>query len=110
MNNWNGIGRLTRDPEKVQSEKANMAKFSLAVNDGKDKVLFVDVLCFDKTAENVVKYMSKGRLVGVEGSLSCRKWEDKEGNKRQSWGIRAFRVHFLDSGNKKDGINQEEQW
>jgi single-strand DNA-binding protein len=48
-----------------------------------------------KTAENCAQYLAKGRQVYVEGSLQTRDWEDREGKKRQTTEVRAYRVQFL---------------
>ena len=53
------------------------------------------VVCWANTAENCAKYLRKGRKVQVEGKLSTRIWEDKEGNKRYTTEIVARNVTFL---------------
>jgi single-strand DNA-binding protein len=95
MNNVAIIGRLTRDPER----RGGVAvKFGIAHNSkskGEEVTDFFDVCCFDKTAERVEQYMTKGQLVGITGRLSQNNWEDREGNKRSSVEIIANQVDFL---------------
>lgn len=94
------IGRLTRDPEVryTQSEKA-VASFTVAVDrprrPGKDKETdFLRVQAWEKTAENCEKYLAKGSMVSVQGQLRQETYE-KEGEKRQTFIIKADRVEFI---------------
>lgn len=91
-------GRLTRDPE-VRFSNSGMAigSTSVAVNERiKDKdtgaykdgeVTFFNVVAFGQMAEMMAESLAKGDLVVASGIMKCRKWEDKEGNKRDSWEI-----------------------
>lgn len=110
LNNWVGMGRLVRDPEKkTTASGVSVCNFTIAVDrdykNGDEKIAdFIDVTCWRGTADFVANYMSKGRMVVVNGPLQSRKWEDKDGNKRVSWEIQAQNVYFGDS--KKDGAGQ----
>lgn len=112
LNNWVGMGRLVRDPEKkTTASGVSVCNFTIAVDrdykNGDEKIAdFIDVTCWRGTADFVANYMSKGRMVVVNGPLQSRKWEDKDGNKRVSWEIQAQNVYFGDS--KKDGAGQAE--
>ena len=53
---------------------------------------FLDVVCFGKYAENLVESVAKGDTIYVDGRLSSSKWEDKEGNQRESWQVTADEV------------------
>lgn len=93
------VGNLTRDAElKHTTSGKAVAKFGIAVNryTGKDKpteTTFVDVECWEKTAEIVGEYASKGRQVGVVGRLKLDQWES-EGQKRSKLVVVADRVEF----------------
>lgn len=85
------IGRLGQDPEIINFEDGKkMAKFSLATNDDyKDKkgekverTYWHNVVVWGKLVKIVEDYTSKGQEIGVEGKLTNRSWEDKDGNKR----------------------------
>ena len=87
MNHFVGIGRLTRDPEVryTQSGKA-CAKFTLAIDrrkssDGNQQTDFISCVAWEKTAEVISQYVSKGRKIAVEGRIQTRSYE-KDGTKR----------------------------
>ena len=104
------IGRLTRDPELRQAGQAQVCEFGLATGrkfkgqDGtmKEETTFVDVACWGKLAENVSRYMKKGRQIFVGGRLKLDSWEDKQsGQKRSKLSVVAENVQFLDSGDRQ---------
>ncbi|MGE4107133.1 MAG: single-stranded DNA-binding protein [Bacteriovoracia bacterium] len=53
------------------------------------------VVAWGRQAEACAQYLKKGRAVYVEGSIKSRKYEDKDGNPRQSFEISAREVNFL---------------
>lgn len=101
MNNITLIGRLTRDPEYTASsgDKSQYVKFTVAVdNRFGDQASFFDCICFGKNADNIDRYLSKGRQVGVRGRMEQGDpYTDKNGNKRRSWTVRTEEVEFLGS-------------
>lgn len=74
-------GRLTKDVERVSTASATMVKFTLAVNGRKKtdgtNTEFFNCTAFNKTAELLIKYGTKGKMLFVTGSLQSRKWQDK---------------------------------
>lgn len=109
------MGNLTRDPElRYVPSGAPVATFGLAVNrtymtqqgEKKDEVCFVRVVVFGKQAESCSQYLTKGRLVFIEGRLQYRSWE-QEGQKRSTLDIVADRVQFL-GGPAKQGAETGE--
>ncbi|WP_334113895.1 single-stranded DNA-binding protein [Paucihalobacter sp.] len=85
------IGRLGQDPEIVNLEGGKkLAKFSMATNDiytnakGEkvENTEWHNVVAWGKVAEIIEKYVNKGQEIAVEGKLTTRSWDDKEGNKR----------------------------
>jgi len=107
-------GNLTKEPElrSTPSGKA-VAQFGLAVNDGfkdktgawKEQAVFVDVVVWDRPAENCARYPSKGSPVLVEGKLQLDEWTSKDGEKKSKMRVRADRVEFLSGG--KPSVQQE---
>ncbi|MBU1146882.1 MAG: single-stranded DNA-binding protein [Candidatus Omnitrophica bacterium] len=109
------MGNLTRDPElRYVPSGAPVATFGLAVNrryvtqqgEKKDEVCFVRIVVFGKQAESCSQYLSKGRLVFIEGRLQYRSWE-QEGQKRNSLDVVADRVQFLGAPRSQGGSDAE---
>jgi len=101
------IGHLGRDPElRYTPGGAAVANFSLATNDvwmdkageKQERTEWHRVVVFGKQAEIAGQYLQKGKQVFVEGSLSTREWNDRDGNKRQTTEVRAMRVVMLGRG------------
>ncbi len=97
------IGRLTRDPElRTTTTGKQVTDFSLAVDkrikptDGSPTADFFRVSAWGQTAEFVANYLTKGRLVAVDGRLQSRKYTDKDGNNREVVEIVADNVQGLD--------------
>lgn len=97
------IGRLTRDPElRTTTTGKQVSDFSLAVDkrikptDGSPTADFFRVSAWGQTAEFVANYLTKGRLVAVDGRLQSRKFTDKDGNNREVVEIVADNVQGLD--------------
>ena len=101
------IGRLTRDPEvRYTSSNRAVCQFSIAVDrpftnqqTGQREADFINVVVWDKRAENVGKYMSKGRLVAVEGRIQTRNYDNNEGKRVYVTEVVADNVQFLESKN-----------
>jgi single-strand DNA-binding protein len=97
------IGRLTRDPKLRYTPNGHaVGSFTLAVNrpfkteNGEQQTDFIDVVAWRKVAEQVGQYLSKGRLVAVDGRLQIRSYEDRNGVKRKAAEVVASTVRFLD--------------
>ena len=80
------VGRMTRDPELRRTPQGDaVTSFTLAVNrnftsrDGQQQADFINCVVWRKPAENVERYCSKGSLVGVEGRIQTRTYDDKDG-------------------------------
>lgn len=80
MNNWNGIGRLTKDPEKrMTGAGKTVATFTLAINRAynRDKADFIQCQAWEKTADIILQYVKKGDQLGVQGELNIDQHEGK---------------------------------
>lgn len=101
------IGRLTRDPElRYTSSNRAVCQFTVAVDrpyqnqtTGQREADFINVVIWDKQGENVAKYMSKGRLIAVEGRIQVRNYDNNEGRKVYVTEVVANNVQFLESRN-----------
>lgn len=103
-------GRLTADPELRRTASGiAITSFTLAsdtgrkTKDGAKITNFIDCVAWRNTAEFACKYLTKGRLVVVDGEITSRSYEDKDGNRRKAVEITVNSIHFCDS--KKDGQN-----
>ena len=99
------IGRLGQDPKVANTQTdTTIVNFSLATDEsftGQDgnkveKTEWHRVVAFGKQAEFCSNYLTKGRLVLVEGSLQTRKWQDQEGSDRYTTEVKARSVQALD--------------
>jgi single-strand DNA-binding protein len=95
------VGNLTRDPEiRYLSSGSGVTKFALAVNRKTkqgDETMFIDVVAWDKLGEICNTYLKKGMSVLIEGRLSIRNYDDKEGVKRKAVEVVASDMQMLDS-------------
>ena len=91
-------GRLTSDPElKHTQNDTPVCSVNVAVDRpySKEKETdFFTVVFWRQAAEFVCKYFSKGQEILVQGEMQSRKYEDKEGNNRVAWEVKADRVEF----------------
>lgn len=106
MNNWNGIGRLTKDPQisYISESQKCVAKFIMAIDDGwgeRKRTNFIPVTVFGKKAESCERFLTKGKLVGVQGKIQTGPYE-KNGQKIYTTDVVANEVEFLEWGEKKD--------
>jgi single-strand DNA-binding protein len=111
------IGNLGSSPEmRVTPTGSGVTSFSLAVNkvsvdaQGNTKKVtdWFRVKTWNKLAETCNQYLSKGKMVYVEGSIHSSEYE-KEGIKRQAWEVTADRVVFLspsDAAPRPQGVPQ----
>ena len=100
------IGRLGRDPElKFTPSGTPVAKFSLATDESykdrsgeqKDHTEWHNIVAWSKLAEICGQYLTKGKLVYIEGRIQSRQWQDQSGNKRTTYEIIAQRMQMLGS-------------
>ena len=98
------LGNLGKDPEVKRFDGGKMkASFSLATTEtwnGEKKTIWHSVVSWNKLAEIIEKYLTKGSPVLIEGRITYREWEDKEGQKRHITEIVADSMQML--GNGKD--------
>ena len=115
LNNITLIGRLTANPElRYIGEKGTaVSRFTLAVNrsyknkDGVSVTDFIPIEIFGKSAEFCAKYLSKGKLVNVNGYMAIDKYEDKNGNRRSSAKVSARNVNLLEWDRNKTNQTSE---
>jgi single-strand DNA-binding protein len=98
-------GRMTADPEIRQTNSGkSVASFSIAVKkrmkprDGEPDSDFLRITAWGSSAQYVQNYLGKGRLIACDGRLETRKWQDQNGNNRETVEIVADNIHALDRG------------
>lgn len=109
LNHITLIGRLTKDPEsKYTPNGIAVATFRIAVDrftknseTGEKETDFFNVVTWRRTAEFVTQYITKGRLVAVEGRMQMRSWTGQDGQRQTIYEVSAENVHTLDR--PKDG-------
>lgn len=102
LNNVVLLGRLTRNVEvRYTSNEKAVGNFTLAIQrryknaNGEYDTDFIDCTIFGKTAETLSKYSKKGDLIGVEGNLQKRVYEDKEKKKHYVTEVMIDNITFL---------------
>lgn len=115
INNTVLIGRLTREPELrfIPGSGTAVTKFNVAVNrdlskekkaeaeaKGLPTADFINIVVWGKMAENCANYLSKGKLVGIQGRIQSGSY-DKDGTRVYTTDVVANNVEFLEFGDKK---------
>ncbi|VDG20914.1 single-stranded DNA-binding protein [Lactobacillus sp.] [Lactiplantibacillus mudanjiangensis] len=98
------VGRLTRDPElRYTSGGAAVATFSLAVNrnftnqNGEREADFINCVIWRKAAENFANFTHKGSLVGIDGRIQTRNYENQQGQRVYVTEVVAENFSLLES-------------
>ena len=107
------IGRLSRDPELRHTTSGmpvcqiNVA-ISRPVGQGKEpETDFINVVVWNKQAENVSKYLAKGRQIAIEGRIQTRNYDNNEGKRVYVTEVIASNVEFLGSANDQTRNTQQ---
>lgn len=98
------MGRLTKDPElrHTNSGKA-VATFTVAIDNGygENKTTdFINCVAWEKTAEFIKNWFTKGRMIALVGRISTRSWEGEDGRKNYVTEVVVDEVSF--AGEKKE--------
>lgn len=101
------MGRLAKDPDvKVTTSGKTVCTFTLAVDrpfsgkDGKREADFINIQTWNKTAELIGNYVSKGQRLLVDGRLQIRSYDGKDGQKHYATEVVADRVEFIERKEK----------
>jgi single-strand DNA-binding protein len=102
-------GRLTADPElKTTPNGISVTTFSIAVDrryrSGEERQTdFINIVAWRQSAEFITKYFKKGSMIGIEGAIQTRRYQDKNGNNRTAFEVVANNVQFVESKREGDG-------
>ncbi|GAB3797839.1 single-stranded DNA-binding protein [Virgibacillus kimchii] len=98
------VGRLTRDPDlRYTANGVAVANFTVACDrpftnqQGERETDFVNCVSWRRQAENLANYMKKGSLIGVDGRVQTRRYENQEGKMVYVTEILAENIQFLES-------------
>ena len=107
------IGRLVRDVDLRQTSTGKMMTyFTLAVNrnfkneQGEQAADFIGCVTFDKKAENMARFLSKGSLISVEGRISTRNFQGNDGKTVYVTEVVASNITFLESKKQQGNTTQ----
>lgn len=101
------IGHLGADPEMRYTANgsavttfrvATSRTFNDASGERREETEWFRVVTWNRLAELCAQYLTKGRLVYVEGRMQTRSWDDQQGQKRYSTELIAQEVKFLGGG------------
>lgn len=111
MNNVSLIGRLTKDPELrfASGDGSAVCRFTLAVNRQfkKDEADFINCVAFGKTAEIISQYVTKGRQLGIQGSIRTGSYDAQDGTKRYTTDIIVNSITFISDNQNNNNRNQQ---
>lgn len=105
------VGRLTREPElrKTQSG-ASVVSYTLAVGrrssqPGQPDADFINCVAWNRTAELMAQYLHKGSLIGVEGRIQTRNYDNQQGQRVYVTEVISDSVQFLEPKNAQSQQN-----
>ncbi|MCD7894463.1 MAG: single-stranded DNA-binding protein [Erysipelotrichaceae bacterium] len=113
INNVVLVGRITRDPElRSTASGSSVTSFTVACDRGYNSADgqtadFISCVAWNKTAENIAKYCGKGSLVGVEGRIQTRNYENNQGQRVYVTEVYCNRVQFLESKAMREQQRQQ---
>lgn len=100
MNHWIGSGRLTKEGDlRYTQDGTAVFTTTIAVDDGygeKKKTYFIDLVTFQKTAENAAQWTFKGQRVLVQGKMVKRSYDNKEGVKVYVTEVHVNNFEYMD--------------
>lgn len=105
-------GRLVANPELRQTQNSILCSFTIAVDrpkskDGNQATDFIKCTCWNKTADMVSKYFSKGKPIIVEGSLRNNNYTDKNGVKQSRIDVLVTSVEFTINDNSQQQVQSQ---
>lgn len=99
------IGRLTKDPEIRHTQNGvTVVSYTLAVNrrvqtPGQPDADFISCVAWNKTADLMAQYLHKGSLIGVEGRIQTRSYDNQYGNRVYVTEVMTESIQFLEPKN-----------
>ena len=106
------VGRITKDPELRKTQSGtSVVSFTIACNrrvqsQGQDAD-FINCVAWNKTADFMALYVRKGALLGLEGRIQTRSYDDKDGKRVYITEVVADSVQFLESKKQAESVQNE---
>ena len=107
------VGRITKDPILRKTPNGtSVVSFAIACNrrikqEGQPEADFINCKAWNKTADVICQYISKGHLLGVEGRIQTRSYDDKDGKRVYVTEVVADGVQFLESKKQAENVQNE---
>lgn len=96
MNQVNLSGRLVNENfVEAKTNNTYLLRFRLAVKENVKEINFIDIVTFNKLAENIKKYVHKGDLIEITGKLKLNKYTDAKETKKVNLEVIAEKVVFV---------------
>ena len=104
------VGRLTAEPElKTTPNGTNVCSFSVAVNrvftnaNGERQTDFINCVAWRQTAEFICRYFGKGQMIGLNGTIQTRQYQDKDtGKNRTAFEVVINNAYFTSNSAKSE--------
>lgn len=107
------VGRLTRDPELRKTQNGtSVCSFTMAVNrrmqtQGQPDADFISCVAWNKLADLMTQYLHKGSLIGLEGRIQTRNYDNQQGQRVYVTEVVADNIQFLEPKNaQSSGYSQ----
>ena len=107
-------GRLTSDPElKTTPNGVAVTSFSIAVNRNykageEQETDFINIVAWRQRAEFITKYFKKGSMIGIEGAIQTRKYQDSQGKNRTAFEVVVNNAQFVESKRDNETPTQDD--
>lgn len=109
------VGRLTRDPELRKTQNGtSVCSFTMAVNrrvqsQGQPEADFINCVAWNRVADLMTQYLHKGSLIGLEGRIQTRNYENQQGQRVYVTEVVADNVQFLEPKNAQSNYTAPTQ-
>jgi len=106
------VGRITKDPDLRKTQSGtSVVSFTIACNrrvpSQEQDADFINCVAWNKTADFMAQYVKKGALLGLEGRIQTRSYDDKDGKRVYITEVVADSVQFLESKKQAENVQNE---
>lgn len=106
------VGRITKDPDLRKTQNGtSVVSFTIACNRRVPSQVqdadFISCVAWNKTADFMAQYVRKGALLGLEGRIQTRSYDDRDGKRIYVTEVIADNVQFLESKKQAENVGNE---